>query len=166
MKIMVGKIGGEGKTEKKSPKNLGKRFEREAARLFERFGGRRIPGSGSFGGTMGDASLLGDVEFSPPWWKTALKGDAKHGYGGANYLTVKREWFKKIREEAKQDGDKIPFLVFKFKGVTSNDVEERASASFIAFNLDTFDYMLGQLEDWWEVFIMLLDKYYKEREEL
>lgn len=143
---------------------MGKEFERDVAHMFDRFGGRRIPGSGSFGETMKDASLLGDVELYPPWWKTPLKGDAKHGYGGAKHLTIKREWFKKIREEAEKDGNKIPFLVLKFKGVTSSDPEERATATFIAFNLDVFDDMLAQLEEWWDVFQMLLDKYYKDKE--
>lgn len=164
---MDGKIGGRGKSEKrKGPKGLGKGFELETAKTFERFGGRRIPGSGSFGSPMRDPSLLGDVEMYPPWFKTPMKGEAKHGYGGPQHMTIKREWFKKIREEARKDHDKIPFLVLKFKGVTSPDPEERASASVIAFNLDTFNDMLVQLEEWWELLQMLLEKYYKERETL
>lgn len=161
---MMGKIGGRGKSEKRrSPKGLGKNFELELAKMFERFGGRRIPGSGSFGSPMKDPSLLGDVELYLPWFKMPLKGEAKHGYGGPLHLTINREWFKKIREEAKLDKDKIPFLACKFKGVTSPDAEERASASFIAFNLDTFNDMMAQLEEWWELFQMLLEKYSKER---
>ena len=139
---------------------MGIAFEREVAELFKRFGGRRIPGSGAFGEAMHDPSLLGDVEFHPPWWKTALKGDTKHGYGGAKHLTLKREWFLKAREEARKDNNKIPFICGKFKGVTSHSPEERASAKFIAFNLDTFNDMMLQLEEWWEIFIMLIEKYH------
>lgn len=154
----MGKIGGRKK--KKSPKRMGIQFERDLAKMFKRFGGRRIPGSGSFGATMKDASLLGDVEFHPPWWNKPLKGDTKHGYGGAKYLTIKREWFLKAREEAKKDQNKIPFVACKFKGVTSVDPEERASAQFIAFNLDTFNDLLAQLDEWWDMFVMLLELYY------
>ena len=157
----MGKIGGTGK-KRKSPKRMGVRFERELADLFKRFGGRRIPGSGSFGETMHDPSLLGDVEFNPPWWNVPLKGDTKHGYGGSKHLTIKREWFQKARKEAREDNNKIPYIACKFKGVTSADPEERASASFIAFNLDTFNDMMFQLEEWWEMFLMLVERYHKE----
>jgi len=135
-------------------------FEKETADFF---GGKRMPGSGAVGTQQGFIHLVGDVRCKYPFLKGELIVDTKHGYGGKEQVTIKREWWKKIRKEASLT-DGYGGVGIKFKGVTSTDKEERDCAKIIAFTYDDFQKMMDEIGEWWDVLMVLLDKYGKEKE--
>lgn len=122
----------------KKIREIGLRWERELSKLL---GGKRQPSSGAFGTQIHDASLTGDVVVKYPWWKT-LHIEAKTGYGGSKSMNVKREWFEKVRKEAKL-ARRYPVVALKFKGVTGGDL---GSAKVICINIDTWQAMMQEIE--------------------
>jgi hypothetical protein len=144
----------------RSPGRSGKRWEREAARELTTGCGswKRMPGSGSFGTAIGDASITGDLLGRYPWWKD-LKAEAKFGYGTSKKMNLKREWLVKIREQASRSRQ-YPCLLLKFKGVTGGDLE---SAKLIAFDLETWKKMMEQLGDLWAHYLTLLEQTSEDR---
>lgn len=119
-------------------REIGLRWERELAKIL---GGKRQPSSGAFGTQTHDASLTGDITKKYPWWKM-LHIEAKTGYGGSKSMNVKREWFEKVRREAKL-ANRYPIVALKFKGVTGGDL---GSAKVICINIDTWQAMMQEIE--------------------
>lgn len=130
-------------------KDKGKRWERDAVRILEEYLGgtwKRIPGSGALGTYLEEPGLTGDIIGNLEFVPRNFKLEAKTGYGGHKQMTVKREWFKKIRDEAEQTYS-IPGLICKFSG--ARDV----SKYFIAFDLDAFKQLMNffaEIYEEWE----------------
>ena len=139
-------------------KNKGSRWEREAAKELSESGGdwKRIPGSGSLGSNLGISNLMGDLTGRYPWFKKLIKAENKVGYGTSKQITLKREWILKNREQANLDS-KYPCLIFKFDDVTGGDL---GSAKVIAFNIDTWNEMMSDIQDIYEQYLKLLEEEY------
>jgi len=133
-------------------------FEKETAEIFK---GKRMPGSGAVGTQQGFIYLVGDVRWKYPFLKGEILIDTKHGYGGKQQMTIKREWWKKIRKEAALT-DSFGGIGLKFKGVTSRNEEERNCAKLICFTYDDFQKMMDEIGEWWDVLMALLDEYGEE----
>ena len=74
---------------------------------------KRVPGSGALGTIMNESRLSGDVKGRIEFISKEITGEAKTGYGGSKQLTIKREWLRKVREEAEASYS-IPMLFCKF----------------------------------------------------
>jgi len=137
----------------------GSKFERDAAKELSVNSGewKRIPGSGSLGVILNDSSLMGDLNGKYPWFKKGIKSQNKVGYGTSKQITVKREWFTEIREQAKLD-NKYPCVLLKFDDVKNGDL---GSAKVICFNFDTFNSMMSDLEELYIHYLKLLEKDFK-----
>jgi len=122
----------------KKIREIGLRWERELAKLLD---GKRQPSSGAFGTQIHDASLTGDVVVRLPWLSKMLHIEAKTGYGGSKSMNIKREWFTKVRQEAKL-ARRYPIVALKFKGVTGGDL---GSAKVICINIDTWLAMMQEI---------------------
>lgn len=137
-------------------KDKGQRWERDAVDLLnERWDGtwKKIPGSGAFGAILEIDDLRGDLVGNYFFLSTKIRGEAKTGYGGATQLTVKREWFEKIRKEAKQGMiPEIPMLICKFSGSRSD------MRYFVAFDFDAFHELLEEMEKLYNENVELRDK--------
>jgi hypothetical protein len=140
-------------------KAKGDNFERGVSKMLSVHQGvwRRIPGSGSIGTNLKMSNLTGDLEGRYPWFTRAFKGEGKVGYGTSKQMTLKREWFTKVREQAEAD-NKYPAVVIKFNDVTGGDI---GSATAICFNVDTWNKMMADLDELYAEYLTLLDKYYK-----
>lgn len=142
----------------KNIREIGLRWERELVKLL---GGKRQPSSGAFGTQIHDASLTGDVVVKYPWWKM-LHIEAKTGYGGSKSMNVKRNWFEKVRREAKL-ANRYPVVALKFKGVTGGDL---GSAKVICINVDTWLKMMQEIEYlYMENLSRIKEDYEKEEED-
>ena len=141
----------------RAPANKGKRWEREVANNLSVNAGewKRIPGSGAIGSTTGDATLQGDVVGRYPWWHRPIRAEAKYGYGTSSRLQILRDWIIKIREQSR-GSNSLPCLLLKFKNVTTGD----PSAKLIAFDLETWNKMMGMLNTFWEEHLRLLEEDY------
>jgi len=122
----------------KKVRDIGLRWERELSKLL---GGKRQPSSGAFGTQIHDAALTGDLTVGYPWWHKLLHIEAKFGYGGSKSMSIKREWFEKVRIEAKL-ANRYPIVALKFRDVTGGDVE---SAKVICINIDTWLAMMQEI---------------------
>jgi len=94
---------------------------------------KRIPNSGALGSAIGEPLLQGDVRATFPGLNKKFRIEAKVGYGGAEQLTVKRDWINKIKEEA---GSlyAYPLLACKFSGSRKTDGVQY----FFILDFDTF----------------------------
>jgi len=138
-------------------REAGLRWERELAKAL---GGKRQPSSGAFGTQIHDASLTGDVVVKYPWWKTLLL-EAKFGYGGSKSMSIKREWFEKVRQEAKLS-NRYPVVALKFRGVTGGDIE---SAKVLCINIDTWLEMMREIEYLYLENLARIKEEYEQNEE-
>ena len=124
-------------------KQKGTGWERDLVKMLqERVGGhwKRLPTSGAIGTALGESKLTGDVVGRVDFLPKSIKIEAKVGYGGATQLTMKKEWLDKIRMEAEAD-NAIPALAGKFSGARDG------TKYFIAFDFDTFVYLMKLLEE-------------------
>ncbi len=140
-----------------SPQKLkGSKWERDAAKDLSVYSGiwKRIPGSGSLGTNLHMSELTGDLHGHYPWFKKQFKAEGKIGYGTSKQITVKREWFEKVRLQAELD-NKFPCVLLKFDNVTGGDI---GSAKIIAFNVDTFNAMMKELEELYAEYLKLLER--------
>lgn len=136
----------------------GDRWERI---LAKELGGKRQPSSGAFGTQHKDASLTGDVIVKYPWWRE-LHIECKVGYGGSKQMSVKREWFTKVRKEA-EAARRYPAVALRYKNVTGGDI---GSAEIVAFNIDTWRRMMRELSFLYEEYLgFLKERYEKENED-
>ena len=140
----------------KRSRQAGDRWEREVVKELD---GKRQPSSGAFGTAHKMASLTGDVVVQYPWWNHALHIECKYGYGGSSSLSLKREWFTKVRQEAER-ANRIPVIAIKYRDVTSGD---RESAKVVCINFDHWKVMMRELEYLYLEYLSLLKEKY-ERE--
>lgn len=136
-------------------KRKGTDWERKAAKLLEEIipnsTWKRVAGSGAIGTTMHEPLLAGDIVGYVPALSREFRGEAKVGYGGAKQLTVKREWFEKIKEEAKGTSA-IPVVLCKFSGARGN------SKYFMAMDFETVGILFNQIQRLYESEISLIEK--------
>jgi hypothetical protein len=66
--------------------------------------------------------------------------ECKTGYGGSKQITIKREWFDKIRQES-ENSYSVPLLALKFSGV----MEKNTTKHVIAMDFDTFVMIMNYL---------------------
>ena len=136
---------------------IGKRWERK---LATRLSGKRQPNSGAFGTQHGEMKLTGDVVVSYPWWHIPLLIECKFGYGGSKQMALRREWFEKIRQEAKL-ANRYPAVAIKFRDVTGGDIE---SSEVICINIDTWEQLMKELEYLYLEYLSMLKERYEKDE--
>ena len=125
-------------------KDKGRRWERDATKkLNEKIDNgdfKRIPGSGAMGTILKEPLLASDIQGSVPFLDKKLIFEAKVGYGGTKYMTIRKEWFDKVAEEA-ETALGIPALVCKFDNVRVG------TSVFIAFDIDVFADIMNEMSD-------------------
>lgn len=118
-------------------KRKGTDWERQLVKLLEdnieKSQVKRIAGSGAIGTTLNEPLLTGDVIAYFPGFSKKFRIEAKTGYGGETQITLKREWFNKIREEAKNTYS-IPLLALKFSGAR----KDGGTQFFVALDIQDF----------------------------
>ena len=123
-------------------KDKGKRWEKEATKklneLVKNTTWKRIPGSGAMGTILKEPLLASDIQGYLPYFNNKILIEAKVGYGGAKYMTIRKEWFDKVAEEA-ETAMGIPMLVCKFDNVRAG------VARFIAMDLRVFAEVLNEV---------------------
>ena len=115
-------IGGRGGG---SAKRSGTYFENQVEDYFDEMPNvtaKRIIGSGAFGTISREPRLLGDVYINWTYLDKPILAECKFGYaqGGKKQVTVKKEWFDKVTEEAEIAG-RYPAVIFRFKGSRGNN---------------------------------------------
>jgi hypothetical protein len=124
-------------------KQKGYRWEKEAEEILNKaFPGtwKRIPGSGAFGTVMNLAGLTGDLIGHYDFFSFTLRAENKVGYGGKE-MTVKKEWFDKISEEASKNFNEIPCVLLKFE-------QSRSGVRYVvAFDFDAWHKLLKYIDD-------------------
>jgi len=138
-----------------SQKRKGTDWERQAVKLLEELipnsTWKRIAGSGAIGTIMNVPELGSDIVGNIEAVGKGIRGEAKVGYGGATQITVKREWFEKVREEAEKVSG-IPILVCKFSG------SRGTVRYFMSMDFDAVHDLFEQVNKLYESEIKLLDE--------
>ncbi len=88
-----------------------------------------------YGQLKGD--LMGKYSFLP----FTFRAEAKVGYGGAKQITMKREWFDKVREEAAGNFNELACVVMKYSNAHPPNTQH-----VIAFDFETFQKILDIIE--------------------
>ncbi len=117
----------------------GSNWEREFVKLISQIPGcsaKRIAMSGAIGTYLEEPALMGDVIFVVDDFPKKFRVECKSGYG-VNQITLKREWFDKIKKEAEKSYS-VPLLALKFSNVREKD----ATKYVIAMDFDTFVYLI------------------------
>jgi hypothetical protein len=104
--------------------------------------GKRIAGSGSLGTVLNEPLLSGDVVIFFPGFSKKFRGECKIGYGGEKQMTIKKEWFDKIKTEA-QNAYCIPLVALKFSGARRIDGIQYV----IAFDFDSFVELINYVNE-------------------
>ena len=126
----------------KNKLRMGYRFEVESSELGgER--GRRVLKSGAIGSITGFPAFIGDYQFDFPWLSKKITGEAKHGYGGAKQIAVKKEWYDKIQLQAKSV-NMYDCVSFKFKNACDGVTR------VISFDFETFKKILDDIDNIYE----------------
>jgi hypothetical protein len=102
-----------------------------------------MPTSGAMGTILELPELGGDVTGMIESLAKTLRGENKVGYGGATQMTIKREWFEKIREEAERTRS-IPYVALKFTSARG------PTRHVIAFDFDAFAEIALRLNELYE----------------
>lgn len=125
-------------------KRKGSQWERDLAELLTKLIRksifRRVAGSGALGTIMIEPTLSSDVKGKVESIPQEFKVECKVGYGGATQLTVKKEWFDKVREEAARSFG-IPFVACKFSGA------REGTRYFIAMDVDVFANLVNKITE-------------------
>lgn len=125
-------------------KRKGSQWERDLAELLTRLIRKslfkRVAGSGAIGTIMAEPTLSSDVKGKVESIPQEFKVECKVGYGGATQLTVKKEWFDKVREEAARSYG-IPFVACKFSGA------REGTRYFIAMDVDVFADLVNRITE-------------------
>lgn len=135
-------------------KKKGTQWENDAVKRLNTFAGywKRVPGSGAMGTILNEPLLVGDIRGKTmDFMNKDFVLEAKTGYGGAKQLTIQKEWFDKITEEADMNFA-YPGVVCKFAGARIG------TKQFIAFDIDVF----GELLRYIKALSVELDKVYTE----
>ncbi len=120
----------------KKKKRKGTDWERELVNILNNLdncAAKRVPMSGAVGTYVNEPTLAGDVVFVIDDMPKKFRIECKTGYGNSTQMTIKREWFEKIKAEA-QNSYSIPLVALKLSGVRDRD----AVKHIIAMDLDTF----------------------------
>lgn len=121
----------------------GTNWEREFVKLLESIKGisaKRIAASGAMGTVLHEPALLGDVVFIIDNFPKKFRVECKTGYGGESQITIKREWFDKIKSEA-ETSFSYPMVALKF----SNVREKGKTRYVVAFDFDTFSELISYI---------------------
>jgi len=137
-------------------KEKGSRWERDFVNLLLDNGlhAKRVAGSGALGTTLEEPLLMGDVTARIDGFQRDFIFECKTGYGGSKQLTIKREWFDKIKAEALSRYS-IPALACKFSGAR----QAEGTQYFIAFDFDTFLELVRYVDDMEEELIRMYETY-------
>lgn len=113
----------------------GTQWEVKAAELlnepFDEIIWKRVPLSGAIGTVLNEPELASDLKGKYPFIPFRFVGEAKTGYGGSS-MQLKKEWFDKIRETAKQLYAE-PLVILKFLGARSG-VKHVVAVDFETWN--------------------------------
>ena len=123
-------------------KDKGSRWEREAAELLStEFPGswRRVPMSGAMGTILEIPDLNGDLRGNYSFFPQKFIGEAKVGYGGTE-MTVRKEWFDKVKEEASKSYA-LPVVLLKFEKARSG------VRHVIAMDFHTWGIVMAYVEE-------------------
>jgi Holliday junction resolvase len=127
-------------------KRKGSDFERQIADFLNKEvrGGKfkRIATSGAIGTYLNEPALSADVTGNVNGMIKPIKIECKVGYGGAEYLSMKREWLNKIKEDAEKTFG-FPMLIGKFSGAT----KATGVQVFAAMAIDDFVYVMNVISD-------------------
>lgn len=138
-------------------KQKGTRWERDAVELLNKaYPGtwKRMPTSGAMGTALDIPILKGDLSGKYSFIPKRFVAEAKVGYGGSQ-MTVFKEWFDKIAEEAKQSYA-WPLVLLKFEKARTG------VKHVLAMDLETWEALLEYIDDQ----VMRLDDAYDELAEL
>lgn len=135
-------------------KSAGDRWERT---VCEKLNGKRQPSSGAFGSIHNNSSLVGDVVINLPWLSKPILVECKYGYGGSTQLSLKRDWFTKVRKQA-EAARRFPAVAIKFRDVTSGDI---GSSEVICFNFDTWKKIIDEINAVFMQNLTLLEEKFK-----
>jgi Holliday junction resolvase len=135
-----------------SSKRKGNQWERDLAELLTKtvkksiF--RRVAGSGALGTIMFEPTLSSDVKGKVESIPQEFKVECKVGYGGSTQLTIKKEWFDKVREEAARSFG-IPFVACKFSGA------REGTRYFIAMDVEVFADLVNRITEQYEYLLKI-----------
>lgn len=106
---------------------------------------KRIPSSGALGTTFHEPLLTGDVTGTVAGIPQKFKIECKSGYNTltnkeTKSVSVRKEWFDKVREESKGDLS-IPLVACKYDNVRSG------VKMFIAMDIAEFAYLINYVTD-------------------
>lgn len=125
-------------------KDKGRRWERDATKklnaLIKNSNFKRIPASGAMGTILKEPLLASDIQGKVPYFNQKFLFEAKVGYGGTKYMTMRKEWFDKIAQEA-ETALGIPALVCKFDNV------REGTRMFVAFDIEIFADIMNEVND-------------------
>jgi Holliday junction resolvase len=131
-------------------KRKGTAWERELVELLLNIpasSAKRVAGSGAFGTVLTEPSLLGDVVLVLDDLPRKFRIECKTGYGGSSQMTIKREWFEKIAEEAEKSYS-IPLIALKFSNVKGKSTLDESTGRVkyvIAMDLAVFIELMTYL---------------------
>lgn len=127
-------------------KRKGSDFERQIAEYLNKevTGGKfkRIATSGAIGTYLNEPALSADVTGNVDGLTKPIKIECKVGYGGAEYLSMKREWLNKIKIDAEKTFG-FPMLIGKFSGAT----KASGVQVFAAMEIGEFVYLMNTISD-------------------
>jgi hypothetical protein len=99
---------------------------------------------------MNYGQLKGDLTGKYPFLPFTFRAEAKVGYGGAKQITMKREWFDKVREEAASNYNELACVLMKYSNAHPPNTQH-----IIAFDFETFQKVLDIVESMYNEIIEL-----------
>lgn len=138
-------------------KDKGKRWEKEAEKILnESFGKvwKRTPGSGALGTNLQIPILQGDLIGDYYFLNKTFAAEAKFGYGGKS-MTIQKEWFDKIREQAERTYS-LPIVLLKFEYA-------RTGVKYVvAMDFEAWDELLTEIEEMHTELLRLYEEHESE----
>ena len=136
-------------------KQKGDRWERDAVKkltdIIPESKWKKMPTSGAMGTILKEPLLGGDIAGSAEFLTRTVRAECKVGYGGEKQMTIKREWFTKIREEADRTFS-IPVVLLKFSGARGE------SKHIAAVDFETLEYLANWAYGLYVTNVQLLDE--------
>lgn len=135
-------------------KQKGTQWERDLVKLLGEIipssNWKRMPTSGAMGTILKEPTLGGDISGTIEFLPRSVRAEAKVGYGGEKQMSLKREWFTKIREEANRTYS-IPVVFGKFSGSRGE------SKYFAAVDFETLTLLANMYNDLYTKYVSLLE---------